>query len=231
EGDCVLDVACGTGVVSRFAKEVVGDRGRVVGVDLNEGMIAVARSAAAKSNLDIEWVQSDAAAIPLTEPKFDVAFCQQGLQFFPDKVSALKEIRRLLKPKGRCIICVAREKELLPNVRAQYDAVVKHIGIDAANTFAAVSSLSSRYQIEQLFDDAGFKNVHIESVTLMVENEDACSFVKGAILASPIGSTVADWDEAAREALVADILEGYGDCFDGKRLKFPHISHVVIASD
>ena len=231
EGDCVLDVACGTGVVSRLAKEVVGDRGRVVGVDLNEGMLAVARAAAAKRNLDIEWIQSDAAAIPLTEPKFDVAFCQQGLQFFPDKVGALKEMRRLLKPNGRCILCVAREKELLPNVKAQYDAVAKHIGLDAAKAFAAVSSLSSRDQIQQLFDDAGFGDARIQSVTLTVENEDARTFVKGTILASPIGSTVASWDEAAREALVADILKGYGDCFDGQRLKFPHVSHVVIASD
>ena len=181
EGDCVLDVACGTGVVSRLAKEVVGDRGRVVGVDLNEGMITVARAAAAKKKLDIEWVQSDAAAIPLTEPKFDVAFCQQGLQFFPDKVGALKEMRRLLKPNGRCILCVAREKELLPNVKAQYDAVAKHIGLDAAKAFAAVSSLSSRVQIQQLFDDAGFGEARIQSVTLTIKNEDARTFVKGTI--------------------------------------------------
>jgi ubiquinone/menaquinone biosynthesis C-methylase UbiE len=231
EGDHVLDVACGTGIVSRFAKEAVGERGRVVGVDLNPGMLEVAASTASSKNLNIAWVQSDAAAIPLSEPEFDVAFCQQGLQFFPDKLGALKEVRRLLKPDGRCIICVAREKELCTNVKAQYDAVAKHVGPDAAAAFAAVSGLSSRDQLQQLFDDAGFTNVHIESVKLMVENEDGVEFVRGTILASPIGSIIVEWDEAAREELVADILKGYGECFDGQRLRFPHVSHVVVASN
>lgn len=229
-GAHVLDVACGTGVVSRYAKEAVGERGRVVGVDLNPGMLAVARSTADSKNLEIEWVESDAASIPLTDPEFDVAFCQQGLQFVPDKVGALKEIHRLLKPSGKCIICVAREKELMANVKAQVDAVTKHIGPDAAQAFAAVSSLSSRDELQRLFDEAGFDDATIESVSLTVENDDAVAFVRGAILASPVASTVLEWDEEAREALVKDILVGYGDCFDGKRLKFQHISHVVVAS-
>lgn len=231
EGDHVLDVACGTGVVSRFAKEAVGRPGRVVGVDLNPGMLEVATSTASSKNLAIEWIQSDAAAIPLTEPEFDVAFCQQGLQFFPDKAGALKEIRRLLKPDGRCIICVAREKELCTNVQAQYDAVAKHVGLDAAAAFAAVSSLSSRDQLQELFGEAGFTNVYIESVKLIVENEDGVGFVRGTILASPIASLIVKWDETAREELVADILKGYGECFDGQRLRFPHVSHVVVASN
>jgi ubiquinone/menaquinone biosynthesis C-methylase UbiE len=229
-GAHVLDVACGTGIVGRFAKEAVGDSGRVVGVDLNPGMLAVAKSTAEAKNLDIEWVESDAASIPLTDPEFDVAFCQQGLQFFPDKVGALKEIHRLLKPSGKCIICVAREKELLPNVKAPFDAVARHISPEAAQAFAAVCSLSSREELQRLFDEAGFDDVAIESVSLTVENDDGVAFVRGAILASPVASTVLEWGEEAREALVKDILVGYGDCFDGKRLTYPHVSHVVVAT-
>jgi ubiquinone/menaquinone biosynthesis C-methylase UbiE len=230
EGNHVLDVACGTGIASRFAKNQVGESGRVVGVDLNPGMLAVARSTALAQNLDIELMQSDAAQIPLAEAEFDVAFCQQGFQFFPDKVGALKEIHRLLKPSGRCIICVAREMDLLPNVKSQFDAVTKHISPDAARAFAAVSSLSSRSEIEQLFRDASFREIEIQSVVLMVENEDGAGYVRGTLLASPIGQTILEWTEEAREALATDVLKGYGDCFDGQRLKFPHVSHVVVAS-
>src|SRR5687767_12566054 len=81
-GDRVLDVACGTGIVARLAKNRVGDGGTVVGVDLSPPMIAVARSI----EPSVEWREGDACALPVRDPeRFDVVMCQQGLQFFPDK--------------------------------------------------------------------------------------------------------------------------------------------------
>src|SRR6266496_14186 len=81
-GDCVLDVACGTGIVARRAAEQVGSVGRVVGLDLNAGMLAVARSASATEGRTIEWCESSALTMPFEDQSFDVVFCQQGLQFF-----------------------------------------------------------------------------------------------------------------------------------------------------
>ncbi|MCO5108730.1 MAG: class I SAM-dependent methyltransferase [Burkholderiaceae bacterium] len=81
-GDRVLDVACGTGIVARLARERLGEAGRVVGVDISPAMLAVARTAAPA----IDWREGDACALPLRDAeKFDVVVCQQGLQFFPDK--------------------------------------------------------------------------------------------------------------------------------------------------
>jgi ubiquinone/menaquinone biosynthesis C-methylase UbiE len=97
----VLDVACGTGVVTRIAAKRVGPTGRVVGVDLNPGMIAVAQSLPAPAGARIEWLERSALDLRLEDASFDVVLCQQGLQFFPDKVVALREMHRVLNHGGR----------------------------------------------------------------------------------------------------------------------------------
>jgi SAM-dependent methyltransferase len=102
-GEHVLDVACGTGVVTRLAAEQVGG-GAVAGVDINPGMLQVARNVA--GDTAIEWHEASAEALPLGDATFDVALCQMGLQFFPDRPGALREMRRVLRPGGRVVINV-----------------------------------------------------------------------------------------------------------------------------
>src|SRR4051794_19383401 len=98
-GTRVLDVACGTGAASRAAARAGG---AVVGVDLGEPTLAVARSFPVEDGTTaIDYRQGDATALPVEDDAFDVAICQQGLQFFPEKEAALREMRRALKPGGR----------------------------------------------------------------------------------------------------------------------------------
>src|SRR5262249_153977 len=78
-GDRVVDVACGTGVVARLAAVDVGDSGRVAGVDVNRGMIAVARSLPSPSGAPIEWFEGSADALPFGDHQFDTVLCQLGL--------------------------------------------------------------------------------------------------------------------------------------------------------
>src|SRR3546814_6159009 len=75
EGERVLDVACGTGVVTRLASEQVGATGAVSGLDVNPGMLAVAR-AATPEGMSIEWHEANAEAMPLPDASFDVVLCQ-----------------------------------------------------------------------------------------------------------------------------------------------------------
>jgi ubiquinone/menaquinone biosynthesis C-methylase UbiE len=97
-GNDVLDIACGTGIVSRLAKKRAGDGGNVVGVDSNPQMLDVAR----RSDPSVDWRQGDASNLPVDETeKFDVVTCQQGIQFFPDRPAAMREMHRVLKDNGR----------------------------------------------------------------------------------------------------------------------------------
>src|SRR5262245_20233146 len=91
-GDRVLDVACGTGIVARLAAERLNGVGRLVGLDINAGMLAVARSIPSHPGLPIEWLEGSALEMPFPDRAFDLVLCQLGLQFFPDRLAALGEM-------------------------------------------------------------------------------------------------------------------------------------------
>ena len=95
-GERVLDVACGTGVVTRLVVPHVGAKGKVVGLDLNAGRLEVARALSSISGITIEWREADVSALPFPDANFDLVTCQQGFQFFPDRLVALREMFRVL---------------------------------------------------------------------------------------------------------------------------------------
>jgi ubiquinone/menaquinone biosynthesis C-methylase UbiE len=105
-GERVLDLACGTGVVARLAAAQVGTTGHVMGLDLNAGMLAVARSLPPPPRTSITWVEGSAMAMDFPDASFDVIVCQQGFQFFPDQPAALREMHRILVPSGRVLLSV-----------------------------------------------------------------------------------------------------------------------------
>ena len=107
-GKRVLDVACGTGIVARKAAGLVGPGGRIAGLDLNEGMLRVARECAGREGATaIEWYHGDVSRMPFSSGEFDTVLCQQGLQFFPDKAAALREMNRVLaRWRNACPECL-----------------------------------------------------------------------------------------------------------------------------
>ncbi len=224
-GDNILDVACGTGIVARMAKARVGSAGRVIGVDLNAGMLDVARSVSA--NKSIEWLEADVGDIPLEDSIFDIAYCQQGLQFFPDKVGALREIARLLRPSGNCMVVVAQSLDQNPLMHSQAAALEKHFNEDAAAGIRAVCSLANGHEIKDIFEEAGYVEVDWDTVDLTLTYNDGREFVRNGILSTPIVGVISNWSDDSRNAFVDDVLAGFGDYFDGKSLTFPHVSSVV----
>jgi ubiquinone/menaquinone biosynthesis C-methylase UbiE len=124
-GDRVLDIACGTGIVARIAKQRLDGTGRVVGVDVSADMLGVGRAAAP----DIDWREGDAGALPLREgEQFDVVVCQQGLQFFPDKPRAAAQFRRALARGGRLAVAVWRSDDEIPFFRELRSVAERRLG-------------------------------------------------------------------------------------------------------
>ena len=101
-GHRVLDVACGTGIVTRTAADLVAPAGRAVGVDLNEAMLTVAR----RVRPDIEFRQADAAQLPFADESFDTVLSQMALMFFPDRGGALREMARVTASGGTVAVLV-----------------------------------------------------------------------------------------------------------------------------
>ncbi|MBK8909243.1 MAG: methyltransferase domain-containing protein [Rhodospirillales bacterium] len=101
-GQAVLDVACGTGALTRQVLSRVGPTGKPTGLDANPAMISVAR----KVSSEIEWHEGQAEDLPFEDATFDAVVCQFGLNFFSDQQAALKEMSRVLAPDGHMVISV-----------------------------------------------------------------------------------------------------------------------------
>lgn len=156
--DRVLDIACGTGIVARVAKERLGDAGHVVGVDLSPDMLTVARAAAPS----IDWREGNANALPLREgEQFDVVICQQGLQFFPDKPAAAAEMRRAVATGGRLAVTTWRSDGEVPFFRDLRVIAERHVGPidDQRHSFGETA------QLEQLLRDSGFHEINSRVVS------------------------------------------------------------------
>ena len=113
-GERVLDIACGTGVVTRLVAPQVGPTGYVVGLDLNPGMLARARTSPPPEGAAVEWREGDAAALPFDVSTLDAVLCQLGFQYFSKRQQAAREMYRVLKPTGRLVALVWRALDHSP---------------------------------------------------------------------------------------------------------------------
>jgi SAM-dependent methyltransferase len=152
-GHAVLDVACGTGVVARTAAERVGTTGRVVGLDLNEGMLTVAR----RLRPDLEWRPGNAEALPFPDGSFDVVLCQSALMFFPDPVRALHEMGRVVTVDGTIAVQVYGSLESQPGYGPFVEVAARHAGPEAVNLLSSYWVHGDLDALAGLFEAAGLR--------------------------------------------------------------------------
>lgn len=149
-GQRILDVACGTGIVARTAADRFGPA-NVVGVDLNEAMLAVARRVRA----DIDWRQGDVAALPLPDGAFDAVVCQMALMFFPDRIQALREMARVITPGGTVAVLVPSSLDAQPAYGPFVDMAAQHAGAEARSLLSTYFSCGDLDDLAAAFAQAG----------------------------------------------------------------------------
>lgn len=229
-GQNVLDVACGTGTVTRLIPPLVGSTGTVVGLDFNSGRLDVAASLPRPTGVAIRWEQGDATVLPFADAEFDIVFCQQGLQFFPNKSAALREMRRVLVPKGKLVLGVWRDVEHQPGGKAMADALERHVSAEAANVRREPFSFGNAEVIEELVIYAGFSDVVVSPTVKKVRFPSAEAFTKRYISARvPLNTMVAAASEAARVAIVEEVNAALQQYQDADGLAVPTAINVVTA--
>jgi SAM-dependent methyltransferase len=229
-GERVLDAACGTGVVARAATSRVGATGQVTGVDLNPGMLDVARSVSGEAGQSIAWREGNLEALPFADGAFDVVLCQQGLQFCSDKAAAVAELRRVLREGGRLALSVWRDIRHFPYILALASALADHVGAEASQRMSAPCSFGSADGLRALMKQGGLKDVQLRIDVLAMRVPSLEAFLPAQFVASPIAADVGALDERARAALFADLERRLLPYMDDAGLAVPFEAHSVIAS-
>lgn len=228
-GERVLDVACGTGVVAQYAAPVVGRTGQVIGMDVNESMLAMARTIAPPQGAVIAWQYGDAAALPLPDATFDVVLCQQGLQYFPQRAAALREMARVLVPGGRLVLSVWRALERQPFFVALVDAIELHLHAEVATLQRAAFTLGDAAELRGLVSTAGFCAPHIQLVVKLMRYPSLAEYLPGYLAATPMAGAVAAMATARRTAMFQDLQTALRPYVDDTGLAVPMECHVVVA--
>ena len=226
-GERVLDLACGTGVVARLAASKVGS-GQVAGLDINAGMLAVARSLSTPPGAAITWIEASAATTGLPDDCFDVVLCQQGQQFVPDQSTALREVRRVLVPGGRALF--STWKSMGPYHRAVGDAVERFLGVEVATKWRSTRlGLPDDVALRRSFIEAGFREVQVCPTTMAVHLPAIQTFVLGHLAGTPVAEALASLSDEKRAALARQVKLALQPFADAEGVTVPDEVNVSIA--
>jgi ubiquinone/menaquinone biosynthesis C-methylase UbiE len=204
-GERVLDVACGTGVVTRLAAEQVGPSGSVTGIDVAPDMIEVASSTPAPADSRIDWHVFDAASLDLPDDSYDVVLCQMGLMFMEERPAALTEMRRVLVPGGRVIINTPGT--IQPPFELMEQAIVEHINRDLGGFVRAVFSMHDPDTLTALLREAGFHDISAGVTVTTLRLPAPAEFLWQYINLTPMGPLVAEASDDARTAMEREVVE------------------------
>lgn len=226
-GEQVLDVACGTGLVTLAAASLVGPAGRLTGTDISERMVARARKAAAEAGMaNASFERMDAESLQLPDGSFDVATCALGLMYLPDPEAALREIFRVLRPQGRVGLAVwgARRacgwSSLFPIVDAQVRSEVCPLFFRLGEGEALAAACR----------DAGFTRVLSTRLRTSIHYNDADAACEAAFEAGPVALAWSRFDTPTRESVRQSYLESLLHWREGKGYRVPG-EFVVVTAD
>lgn len=224
EGAHVVDIACGTGALTREIARYLDGTARLAGADLNATMIEVARARHPPDRHGAEYVAADVSSLPFADDTFDHAFLQQGLQFFPDKPAALLEIARVLQPGGQLVLTCWRAVSPFNGKLA--DAMARHVGDAAAEKARAPFSFRDGDLIARLLRGASFEIARHEALVLERRFED----LRAQIMALPVEKDLTHAGEAVTDAVVQDVAAGLAKYRRGTAFLVPQEAHLFRAS-
>ncbi|MHB8380083.1 MAG: methyltransferase domain-containing protein [Acidimicrobiales bacterium] len=225
-GQTVLDVAAGTGVVSRAAATLIGPGGRVIASDLSADMLAHVSNNFPPDEAELQILECSAAALELTDCSVDVAICQQGLQFISDRPAAAREIFRVLRPGGMVGVAVWTSS---PRVHPfiDYGDALRVNQVPEPFTGAYDSSFLSMTadEVNDLLEAVGFQDTEVRIERLELQWPSVRQAVRG-VFGTPYGPLIASLERELRESVLVDLQQRMtGD--DGAPAK--HVMTSVLA--
>ncbi len=225
-GERVLDLACGTGLVSFAAAQAVGPHGSVIGVDLSGRMIDAAWQRAREKSLgNVSFARMDAEQLDLPDGSFDVALCSLGFMYMPEPEQALREMRRVLRPGGRLVAAVWGERQLC-GWASLFPIVDAEVASEVCPLFFR---LGQKDALARLCAEAEFGSIREHRIATMLNWADADEACGAAFAGGPVALAWSRFDEAVRARVRERYLSEISVWRQGERYLVPG-EFVIIAA-
>jgi ubiquinone/menaquinone biosynthesis C-methylase UbiE len=228
DGMRILEVACGTGIVTRRLVDRLAGRGSIIATDLNETMFAHARKGLPGRG-DATWRTADGTSLPFETRSFDAVLCQFGLMFFPDKAAGAREAFRVLKPGGTYLLNVWDALAQNPVQRLTHETIAQFFPDNPPQFYTVPSSCHDTAQLESMLRAAGFEEIRFERVAKDGESASAAEAALGLIDGNPIYTEILQREPEALEPIKAALAARLADAFGDRPLRAPLRAIVVSA--
>jgi SAM-dependent methyltransferase len=224
--DRVLDVACGTGLVSFEAARAVGPDGQVLGVDLSGRMVSSAEQRAKVLKLsNCSFARMDAEALGLPDAAFDVVLCAFGLMYMPSPEQALREMRRVLRPGGRIALAVWGERS-----KCGWSALFPIVNTEVASEVCPLFfRLGQQETLERLCADTEFETIQHRRITTTLDFADAGEACNAAFVGGPVALAWSRFSNEVRARVRASYVNSIEKWRFGNGFRIP-VEFVIAAA-
>lgn len=221
DGDQLLDIACGTGIVARIAKAGKIGELRITGIDINEAMLEVAKAI----EPEIDWIKGSAQSLPFDDQSFEKISCQFGFMFFEDHVKSLNEMKRIKKPAGKIIIGIWDKIEANEGYFDLLQIIENIGGQDLGQILRSPFKLGDKDVINEIIKLSEISKYKIETIRTKVEFPSIDHWINCDVKASPIGEEISNhqYSELLQKAKVE--LNKY--VTEDQKVSFNMSAHIV----
>lgn len=206
EGGTLLEIACGTGIVTRRLRDHLAPGVKIVATDLNQAMIDYA-SKKFRAGENVEWKPADALELPFADQSFEAVVCQFGLMFFPDKQKGANEAYRVLKPNGQFIVSVWDAIEKVDLAQATEIVINEFFPQNPPDFYDIPFSYHEQDQLRSVLSAAGFREISIEVVPFPCVSPSARDAAHGLIHGNPVITAINERDPSQAPAVEAALAE------------------------
>jgi ubiquinone/menaquinone biosynthesis C-methylase UbiE len=224
----VLELACGTGILTRVLRDHLPASTRLVATDLNEPMF---RHAAQKFRPGeaVEWKQADAASLPFGDAAFDAVVCQFGIMFVPDKALSAREAHRVLKPGGVFLFNVWDSMEHNDLGRIAHETISSFFEKDPPTFYQIPFGYHDHAEIRRVLEAAGFRDVRLDVVAKVGGASRAEDAAQGLVQGNPVAVAITERDPSLLPVITAAVAAALKKNFGETSVRAPMRAIVIEA--
>ena len=204
DGDKIIDIACGTGLVSFPAAELAGEKGFVLANDISDKMVETGIGIAKQRNLsNISFQRMDAEELTVEDDTYNIALCALGLMYLPDPLKAIKEMHRALKTGGHAVVAVWGQRKKCGWAEV-FEIVDRRVASEVCPMFF---NLGNEGTLQKYMSAGGFKNISVERINSVLNyssGEEACG---AAFLGGPVALAYSKFSDGVKTEVHKEYIE------------------------